>query len=104
MGSHQSLVDLQVGRTATQTLHVDTPFLGVKVKRLQGSCLTCELHGVDVLVSSVVSCSRISFRVFVRHGRTQGIEDSAGGDIFGGDEDDGLALSLDFFSLVKVHE
>lgn len=56
-----------------------------------------------MFVTTVVSGSWVALRIFVRHGRTKGIEDSAGGDIFGGDENDGLALTLDFKLLSIIH-
>lgn len=65
VGSHDGLVDLQVGRAATQALHVDAPVLWVEVESLQRACLTGEFHRVNVLVSSIVTGSRVSFRVFV---------------------------------------
>jgi hypothetical protein len=47
------------------TLYVDTPFLRVQTKGLKSTLLTESLRLVDELVSAVVTCSRISFRVFV---------------------------------------
>lgn len=73
--SHQSLIDLQIGRTAAQTLNIHSPLFWVEVEGLECSLLACELHSVDMLVASVVSCSWVAFRVFVAHGRAQGIED-----------------------------
>lgn len=99
VGAHDGLVNLQVRRAATKWLHVDSPFLRVEVEGLQSSRLACEFNRVNVLVSSVVSCSGVSFRVLVGHGRSEGIEDGAGGDVFGGNEDDGLSLTFDFFFL-----
>ena len=49
-----------------------------------------------MLVSTIVSSTWVSLGVLVGHGRSQSIEDGAGGNIFGGDEDDGFALTLDF--------
>lgn len=99
VGAHDGLVDLQVCRATTERLHVDPPFLWVEVEGLQGSRLACEFHRVNVLVSSVVSCPGISFGVLVRHGRAEGIEDGAGGDVLGRNEDNGLSLTFDFFFL-----
>lgn len=93
--SHDSLVDLQIGWATTQTLDIDAPFLGIKVEGLESTSLAGQLNGVDVLVSSIVSGTWIALRVFVGHGRSQCIEDGAGGNIFGGDEDDGFSLTLD---------
>ena len=76
MWFHQSLVYLQVCWASTQALHVDTPLLGVEMECLQRSLLTCELNSVNVLVSTIVSCSWISFRVLVGHGGAKCIEDS----------------------------
>lgn len=99
MGAHQGLVDLQVGRATTQTLDVDTPFGGVQVESLQGTRLAGELDGVDVLVTTVVTGTGITLRVFVGHRRAQSIEDSARGDVLGSNQDNRLALTLDLFFL-----
>ncbi len=88
MWSHQGLIDLQVRGASTQTLHIDSPPLGVEMESFERSLLTCELDGINVLVSSVVSCTWVAFGVFVRHRRSKGIEDGTGGEIFGGDEHD----------------
>lgn len=99
MGRHDSLVDLEVGRAPAQALDVDTPLCRVKMESLEGTLLAEEFDLVDVLVSSVVPSTGIAFGVLVGHGRAQGVEDGARGDIFGGDEDDGLALALYLFFL-----
>jgi hypothetical protein len=46
------------------------------------------------LIPTVVSCAWVTLGVFIRHGGSQCIEDRAGGNIFGGDEDDGFSLTL----------
>jgi hypothetical protein len=48
-----------------------------------------------VLVTAVVAGTGVTLRVLVRHGRTKRVEDGAGSDILGGDEEDRLALTLD---------
>jgi hypothetical protein len=88
VGSHDSLVDLEVGRTAAQALNIDTPFLGVQIEGLEGASLAGQLNCVNILISTVVSCTWIALGVFVGHGGSQCIEDCAGGNILGGDEDD----------------
>jgi hypothetical protein len=55
-----------------------------------------------VLVATVVAGAGVTLRVLVGHGRTERIEDSAGSDILGGDEEDGLALTLDFLLLQEL--
>lgn len=100
MRSHDSLVDLEVGRGATQALHIDTPFLRVQRKGLESSSLAEQLDSINVLVATVVSCTWQALRVFVRHGRSQGVEDSAGGDILGCNEDNRFTLALDLLLLV----
>jgi hypothetical protein len=99
MRLHESLVDLQVGRAAGQSLHVDAPFGVVEVEDLQGTGLAGQLDGVDVLVAAVVAGAGVALGVFVGHGRAQGVEDGARRDILRGDEENGLALALDFFLL-----
>jgi UDP-N-acetylglucosamine:LPS N-acetylglucosamine transferase len=98
---HQSLVDLQVGGTAAQALHIDTPFLGIQAECLEGTSLAGQLNGVNVLVASVVSSSWITLGVFVGHGRAKGIENGPRGEVLRGDEDDGFTLALDFPFLFK---
>jgi hypothetical protein len=97
--SHNSLVCLQVGRATAQALHIDTPFLGVQAESLQSTLLAEYLDSIDVLVATIVTGARVSLRVFVRHGRAESVEDCARSDIFGGDEEDRLALALDLFLL-----
>ena len=88
MGFHDSLVDLEVGRTAAQTLDIDTPFLGVQMKGLEGTSLAGQFNCVNMLISTIVSCTWVALGVFIGHGGTQCIEDGAGGNILGSDEDD----------------
>ena len=47
------------------TLHVDTPFILIKSICLQSPLLAQSLGFINVLVSTIVSCTRITFRVFV---------------------------------------
>ena len=96
---HNSLIDMEIGRTATQRLYIDAPLLGVESVGLESSLLAGQLDGVDVLVPAVVAGSWIAFAVLVAHGGAESVEDGAGGDIFRGDEKDGFALALDFFAL-----
>lgn len=106
MGRHQRLVNLQIGRAAAEALHIDTPLGWIQAESLQGSLLASDLNGVNVLVPAIVTSSGIALGVFVAHGRTQGIEDRARGNILRGDEKDGLALTLDLFFLrgESVHD
>jgi hypothetical protein len=99
VGTHQGLIDLQIGRTATQTLDVDTPFGGVQVEGLKGTHLASQFDGIDMLVTTVVTGTRVTLRVLVGHGRAQSIEDSTGGEVLGGNQDNRLALTLDLFFL-----
>lgn len=96
---HDGLVDLEVGRAAAQALNVDTPLRGVEVEGLKGTLLAEKLDLVDVLVAAIVTSAGETLRVLVGHGGAEGIENSAGGDVLGGDEDDGLALTLDLVLL-----
>ncbi len=102
MRSHDGLVDLEVGWGAGETLNVNTPLGWVQVECLKGASLAGQLNGINVLVATVVSSTWITLRVFVGHWGSKGIEDGAGGDVLRGDEDDGLALSLDLLLLVKL--
>jgi hypothetical protein len=65
------------------------------VESLQGTGLAGQLDGVNVLVTTVVSGTWVTLRVLVGHWGSQCIENGAGSDILGGNEDDGLALTLD---------
>ena len=95
VGRHDGLVDLQVGRAAAEALNVDTPLLGVDVEGLESTTLAQLLDLVDVLVATVVTGAGVTLGVLVGHGRTKSVEDGAGGDVLGGDEHDGLTLTLD---------
>jgi hypothetical protein len=55
-----------------------------------------------MLVSAVVAGTGVSLGVFVGHRRTESVENGAGSDVLGGDEEDGLALTLDFLLLLCV--
>lgn len=95
VGRHQSLVNLQVGGGARQTLDVDTPLGGVKVEGLESTVLASDLNGIDVLVTTVVTGTGVALGVLVGHGGTQGLEDSVGGEVLRGDQNDRLTLTLD---------
>ena len=99
---HDGLVDLKVGGRTRQALDVDTPLLVVETESLEGALLAEKLDGVNVLVTTVVAGTGVALRVLVRHGRTKRIEDGAGCDILGGNEEDGLALTLDLAFLCLV--
>lgn len=86
--SHDCLVDLQIGRAAAESLHIDTPFLSIQMKCFQRSSLACQFDLVYEFVATVVSCSWIAFRVLVGHRRTECIKDGARGEVFGCDKDD----------------
>jgi hypothetical protein len=43
VGSHDSLVDLQIGRAATQALNIDTPLLRVQMEGLESTSLAQQL-------------------------------------------------------------
>lgn len=88
MRSHDSLVDLEVGGAAAQALDVDAPFLGIQVEGLESTSLAGQFNGIDVLVSTIVSGTRVSLGVFVGHGRSKGVEYGTGRYILGGDEND----------------
>jgi hypothetical protein len=107
---HDGLVDLEVGGRTRQALDVDTPLLAVETESLKGALLAKKLDGINVLVTTVVAGTGVTLGVLVRHGRTKGIEDGAGCDILGSNEEDGLALTLDLTFhdlsdlLVSVHQ
>jgi hypothetical protein len=79
--THYSLVDLQVGRTTTETLNIDCPFLRIQAECLKGSSLAGQFNGIDVLITAVVTGTRVAFGVFIRHGRAKSIVHSARCDI-----------------------
>ena len=64
---HNSLVDLQVGRAATQRLDIDSPLRGIEVEGLESALLAEQLDLVDVLVSAVISRAGQALRVLVTH-------------------------------------
>lgn len=99
VGRHDSLVDLEVGGRSRKALDVDTPLLRVEVEGLKGTALAEKLDLIDVLVATIITSTGVTLRVLVGHGGTKGVEDGAGGDVLGGNEDDGLALTLDLILL-----
>ena len=68
MGPHDRLVDLQIRRATTQALNIDAPFLRVQMEGRERASLAGQLNGVDVLVSTIVSCTWVTFGVLIRHG------------------------------------
>ena len=100
--AHESLVDLQVGRATTEALDVDTPLLRVEAESLEGTRLASKLNGIDVLVTTIVTSSRVTLGVLVGHGRAKSIEDSTRGEVLGGNQDNRFTLALDFFFLEVV--
>lgn len=99
VGWHQSLIDLQVGWATTQGLYVDAPLGRVEVEGFEGTLLAKKFNLVNVLVSAIVASTRLALGVLVGHGRAKRVEDSTGGDILGGDQDNGLPLALDLLGL-----
>lgn len=69
VGRHDGLVDLQVGRAATEALDVDTPLLVVEVEGIESTALAEQLNPVNVLVATVVTSTGVALRVLVGHGR-----------------------------------
>ena len=102
MWSHYGLIHLQVCGSAAQALNVDAPLLRIETEHFESTSLAREFDGVNVLISSVVSSARVAFGIFIRHGRAEGVEDSARGEIFGGDEDNRFALALNFEFLASI--
>lgn len=96
VGSHDGLVDLEVGGRAREGLDIDTPLGRVNVEGLQSTLLAQSLNAVNVLVTTIVSGARVALRVLVAHGRSQGIKNGLGGEVLRGDENDTLLLALDF--------
>lgn len=97
--AHEGLVDLQVGRTAAETLDVDTPLGGVQVESLEGALLASDLNGINVLVTTVVTRTRVALRVLVAHGGAQSIEDGTRSEVLRGNQDNGLTLTLNLLLL-----
>ena len=100
--THESLVDLQVGRAAAKALNVDTPLGRVQVEGLESTLLAGDLNGVDVLVATVVTGTGVTLRVLVAHGRAQGIEDGTRGEVLRGNQDNGLTLTLNLLRLIDT--
>ena len=96
---HDGLVNLEVGRATAQALDVDAPLGAINVEGLEGTLLAKKLDLINVLVATIVPSAGVALRVLVGHGGAKGIENGTGRDIFRGDEDDGLALTLDLMFL-----
>ena len=60
MWPHDRLIDLEIRRTAAQSLDVNSPFLRVELECLEGSGLARQFNHVDKLVASIVTCSWIA--------------------------------------------
>lgn len=88
VGTHESLVDLEVGGATRKALNVDAPLGGVEVEGLESTLLAGDLNGVDVLVATVVTSTGVTLGVLVAHGRTKSIEDSTRSEVLGGNQDD----------------
>lgn len=99
VGTHESLVDLKVGRAAAKALDVDTPLGGVQVESLESTLLAGDLNGIDVLVATVVTGTGVTLRVLVAHGGAQRIEDGTRGEVLRGNQDNGLTLTLNLLRL-----
>jgi hypothetical protein len=99
MRPHDCLVNLQVGGATAQALDIDTPLLRVEAECCESTRLAQKLDGVNVLVSAVVAGTGVALGVLVGHGRAERVKYSAGGNILRGDEENGLALTLDFLLL-----
>lgn len=98
---HDGLVNLEVGRAARQALDIDTPLLAVEVEGLKSTLLAEKLDLVDVLVAAIVTGAGVTLGVLVGHGGSESIEDGTGGDVLRGNEDNGLALTLDLILLQR---
>lgn len=101
MWPHDCLIDFKICRTTAQWLHIDTPLLWIQTECFQSPLLAEQFYRVNILVSAIVSSSWIAFGVLVRHGRAEGIENGSGGDIFGSNQEDRLALALNFLLLFE---
>merc|ERR1712130_591870 len=93
--AHDSLVNLQVGGRARQTLDVHAPVLRLEMESLERSPLARKLDLVDVLVTAIVPGSRVTLTVLVAHARAERVEDGTRSDVLRGDQKNGLALALD---------
>jgi ATP-dependent protease ClpP protease subunit len=100
--THQSLVDLQVGRAAAKALNVNTPLGGVQVEGLESTVLAGDLNSINVLVATVVTGTGVTLGVLVAHGGAKGIEDSTGSEVLRGNQDNGLTLTLNLVRLDKT--
>ena len=67
MRPHDSLVDLEICRAATQALNIDSPFLRVQIEGFESTSLTGQFNGVNVLISTIIPCTWVTLGVFVGH-------------------------------------
>jgi len=93
VGLEDGSVSLEVGRAATQGLHIDTPLVISDVEGVEGTGLAEGLNLIDILVTSVVAGSRVSLRVLVGHDGAKGVKDSFRSKVLRGNQDKGGALT-----------
>lgn len=76
----------KVGGGTRVRLDVDTPNLGVQVESLESSVSAEVLEDVNVLVTTVVSGTGETFRVFVGQHRSVGLHDGERGQVLRSDQ------------------
>lgn len=92
---HDSLVNLEVGRGTRESLDVDTPLCSIKAKGLESTVLAKSLDTVDVLVTTVVTGTRVTLRILVAHRRANSLNDGLRSEVLRSDQHNGLTLALD---------
>mmetsp|Transcript_28829 Transcript_28829/g.84506 ORF Transcript_28829/g.84506 Transcript_28829/m.84506 type:complete len:327 (+) Transcript_28829:985-1965(+) len=85
--------DVHVGRRPGEGLHVDAPFVRVKVERFERALAAHALCCVDPLVAAVVPRTGVALRVLVLHHRAQRLEHRARGVVLRRDEGEASALA-----------
>lgn len=113
---------IDVGSGTTHTLYIDTPFLLVQAKCLEGSLLAQSFGLIYEFIASIVTRAGVAFGVLVwrnesavsssrwhqvlslhtLHNATQSVQNSLGGEVLGGNEVDKVLLPIFLLEIAGV--
>jgi len=87
---------LKIGRTTTERLYIDAPFVRIQTKGLKRPLLTQPFDTINVFVATIIASSWISFGILVGQNTTEGFQDGGACEILRGNKDEGGLLTLLF--------